>query len=129
MELQEKYKVRYKGRKGRKRLQEILDETARLRADTGNLYDEYEEMQLLDSRMPDPEVKLYFTRYLRDLDAMWSGTMTYGFLRLCGKWIRHHQIEELTQPDIDEMLERLLPSKVWIQLTNPPTQEEEQPVK
>ena len=123
MELQEKYKARYKGRKGRKKLQAILDETARLRAETGNYYAEYEEMQLIDSLLPDPAVKLYFTKYYRDLDRMWSGVETYGFLRLCGKWIRQNQIEELTQPDIDAMLESLLPSWEWTMLTEPPAEE------
>ena len=59
MELQEKYRLRYKGRKGRKRLQEIETEIQRLLGETGNRYDATEEMQLLESLLPDPEVRLY----------------------------------------------------------------------
>ena len=40
---------------------------------------------------------LYFLKYLRDLDAMWHGVQTYGFLRLCGKWVRQKKIDEATQ--------------------------------
>ena len=52
MELQEKYKIRYKGRKGRKRLQEIEDQIRQMHQDTGNVYDGYEEMQKLESLLP-----------------------------------------------------------------------------
>ena len=48
MELQEKYQVRYKGRKGRKKLQAIEEEIQRLRQETGGRYDGYEEMKLVD---------------------------------------------------------------------------------
>ena len=123
MELQEKYKARYKGRKGRKKLQAIYDEIDRLRAETGNYYDQYEEMQLIDSLLPDPQVRLYFTKYYRDLDRIWNGVETYGFLRLCGKWIRQNEVEELTQPDIDAMLESLLPAREWKLLTDPPAED------
>lgn len=109
-ELQEKYQERYKGRKGRKRLQEINAAIEQLRRDTGNLYDETEEMKEIDSCLPDPEVKMYFLRVFRDLDAIWSGVETFGFLRLCGKWIRFRKIEELTRENIEEMLESILPS-------------------
>ena len=122
MELQEKYKIRYKGRKGRKRLQEIEDQIRQMHQDTGNVYDGYEEMQKLESLLPDPEVRLYFLKYLRDLDAMWHGVQTYGFLRLCGKWVRQKKIEELNQPEVDAMLESLLPSKEWKHLTEGPRQ-------
>ena len=124
MELQEKYKIRYKGRKGRKRLQEIEDQIQQMHRDTGNVYDGYEEMQKLESLLPDPEVRLYFLKYLRDLDAMWHGVQTYGFLRLCGKWVRQKKIDELNQPEVDAMLESLLPSKEWKQLTEGPKQTE-----
>lgn len=123
-ELQEKYKTRYKGRKGRKQLKALLDEIDHVYGETGNLYRDYEEMQLLESMLPDPVVKLYFAKYFRDLNAMWSGVETYGFLRLCGKWIRTNGVQELTQPDVDQMLESLLPSKEWNQLVQPPAQEE-----
>lgn len=119
MELQERYKAKYKGRKGRKKLKAIYDEISRLRTETGNRYDDYEEMQLIESRIFDPQMQLYFLRYYRDLDRIWSGVETYGFLRLCGKWIRQKGIEELTQPDIDEMIESLLPTKEWKLLTEP----------
>lgn len=117
MELQEKYQARYKGRKGRKQLQALMDEIQRALSDTGNYYDDYEEMQFILQRLPDPVVRLYFLKYFRDLDAMWHGVQTYGFLRLCGKWIRQKMIEELTQPDVDAMLESLLPGKEWQALT------------
>ena len=91
---------------------------------TGNVYDGYEEMQKLESLLPDPEVRLYFLKYLRDLDAMWHGVQTYGFLRLCGKWVRQKKIEELNQPEVDAMLESLLPSKEWKHLTEGPKQTE-----
>ena len=123
-ELQEKYKTRYKGRKGRKQLKALLDEIDHVYGETGNLYRDYEEMQLLESMLPDPVVKLYLAKYFRDLNAMWSGVETYGFLRLCGKWIRTNGVQELTQPDVDQMLESLLPSKEWNQLVQPPAQEE-----
>ena len=123
-ELQEKYKTRYKGRKGRKQLKALLDEIDHVYGETGNLYRDYEEMQLLESMLPDPVVKLYFAKYFRDLNAMWSGVETYGFLRLCGKWIRTNGVQELTQPDVDQMLESLLPSQEWNQLVQPPAQEE-----
>ncbi len=124
MELQEKYQIRYKGRKGRKRLQEIEGQIGQMLRDTGNIYDESEEMQNLDKLLPDPEVRLYFLKYFRDLDALWHGVQTYGFLRLCGKWVRQKGIEELNQPEIDAMLESLLPSKEWKYLTEGPGQEE-----
>ncbi len=123
-ELQEKYKTRYKGRKGRKQLKALLDEIDHVYGETGNLYRDYEEMQLLESMLPDPVVKLYFAKYFRDLNAMWSGVETYGFLRLCGKWIRTNGVQELTQPDVDQMLESLLPSQEWNQLVQPSAQEE-----
>ena len=119
MELQEKYRLRYKGRKGRKRLQEIETEIQRLLGETGNRYDATEEMQLLESLLPDPEVRLYFTKRYRDLDKLWSGTLTSGFLRLCGKWIRQKQIEEFDREQIDQMMESLLPSWQWEELTQP----------
>ena len=123
-ELQEKYKTRYKGRKGRKQLKALLDEIDHVYGETGNLYRDYEEMQLLESMLPDPVVKLYFAKYFRDLNAMWSGVENYGFLRLCGKWIRTNGVQELTQPDVDQMLESLLPSQEWNQLVQPSAQEE-----
>ena len=119
MELQEKYQAKYKGRKGRKKLQAINDEIDRLRAETGHRYDDYEEMKVIESTLPDPELRLYFMKYYRDLDQLWGGVETYGFLRLCGKWIRQKQIEEFEQPEIDEMLENLLPSWEWSQLIHP----------
>ena len=117
IEVSEKYQQRDKGRKGRKRLQEIAGQIEQMHRDLGNLYDGYEEMQKLESLLPDPEVRLYFLRYLKDLDAIWSGVETYGLLRLCGKWTRQHKVEELQQLDVDSMLESLLPSKEWKQHT------------
>ena len=117
-ELQERYQARYKGRKGRKRLQEICDSIDRMHSELGNRYDGYEELQFLEEKLPDPEVKLYFLKYLRDLDQMWRGTMTYGLLRLCADWVRGYQVEELSQPDVDSMLENLLPSEEWEKLTH-----------
>lgn len=119
-QLPEKYQARYKGRKGRKKLQAIYEEIDRIQKETGNYYDQYEEMRLLESVLWDPQVRLYFMKYYRDLDAMWSGVETYGFLRLCGKWIRQNQVEELIQPDVDQMLESLLPTREWKELTQPP---------
>ncbi len=121
-ELQERFQARYKGRKGRKRLQEIYASIDEMHRDMGNRYDQYEEMAALEALLPDPEVRLYFMKYLRDLDAMWSGVQTYGLLRLCGKWVRQKQIEELTQPEVDAMLEGLLPSKEWKLLTEGPAE-------
>lgn len=123
MELQEKYKIRYKGRKGRKKLQAIEEEIERLHKETGGRYDDYEELKLVESMLPDPEVRLYFLKYYSDLDRMWGGVETYGFLRLCGKWIRHNNVSELSQPDVDAMLESLLPSQEWEQLTQPLAQD------
>ena len=116
-ELQEKYKARYKGRKGRKQLQAINDEITRVYQETGNAYENYEEMRLIEDILQDPVVRLYFAKLFRDLNAMWSGVESYGFLRLCGKWIRSNEIEELLQPDVDRMMESLLPSGEWKQLT------------
>ena len=59
IEVSEKYQQRYKGRKGRKRLQEIAGQIEQMHRDLGNLYDGYEEMQKLESLLPDPEVRLY----------------------------------------------------------------------
>lgn len=119
MEWQEQYRLRYKGRKGRKQLQAITAQIEALQQETGNVYETYEEWQFLMDRLPDPEIRLYFMKYYRDLNAMWQGVQTYGLLRLAGKWIRQKQIEELTQPDIDEMLESLLPAREWTALTQP----------
>lgn len=113
--LQEKYREQYKGRKGRKQLQAIMDEIDQIYGQTGNRYQDYEEMQLVRSLLPDPQVQLYFAKCYRDLDAAWSGVETYGFLRLCGKWIRANGIEELTRQEVDRMLENLLPSTQWHQ--------------
>ena len=118
-ELQDKYKARYKGRKGRKKLQAIQSEIDGIHRQMGRFYTEYEEMKQIEELLQDPVVHLYFMKYLRDLDAMWSGVETYGLLRLCGKWIRQNQLDELTQPDVDQMLESLLPTGEWETLTQP----------
>lgn len=118
-ELQEKYQIKYKGRKGRKRLQEIEGALNQIRQGMGNVYDDCEEMRLLETCMPDPELLLYFMRYLGELDAFWHGAETYGLLRLCAAWVREHEAAELSQPDVDDMLESLLPSAEWGRLVRP----------
>ena len=118
-ELQEKLQLKYKGRKGRKKLQEIEAALAQIRQQMGNVYDDCPEMKLLESCMPDPELQLYFMNYLRELDAMWHGVETYGLLRLCAGWIRKYEATELAQPDVDDMLESLLHSGEWKQLVRP----------
>lgn len=124
VELQERFQARYKGRKGRKRLKEVQESIEQMHRETGGWYDDTEEMKGLEDLMPDPEVRLYFLKYFRDLDAMWNGVESYGFLRLCGKWTRQNQVLELDQPNIDAMLESILPSKEWKLLTEGPEPEQ-----
>ena len=81
-ELQENLQLKYKGRKGRKKLQEIQAALTQIRQQMGNVYDNCPEMQLLEGCMPDPELQLYFMKYLRELDAMpdWPGLIPGGLL-------------------------------------------------
>lgn len=115
-ELQEKYQQRYKGRKGQKKLREINERIDQICADTIERYDAYQEMDQIRGHLQDPEVLLYFTECYQKLDMIWSGALNAGLLRLCGKWIRSRNIEEMTAGDVDEMLRELLPSDDWRRL-------------
>ena len=95
MELQEKYKIRYKGRKGRKKLQAIEEEIERLHRETGGRYDDYEELKLLESMLPDPEVRLYFLKYYSDLELDTDGS----------EFLPAEPEEDEADPEEEEILE------------------------
>ena len=100
---------RFKGRKGQKRLREINADIDRRLGETEQRYLQTEEMQAIMAVLGDVLVKQYFVTAYHALVRSWHGMKTYGFLRLCRRWIAAKKITELTRSDVDGMLQDILP--------------------
>ncbi len=101
----------YKGRKGQKLLRELNGKIEAILKSGPDMYAESPEMDQILQSLTDPQDKLYFLERFQSLDRIWSGTLNYGLLRLCVKWIRIKKLQSMTRADVDVMLRDILPAE------------------
>lgn len=103
----------YEGRKAQKRMKALERQIEKVRKEVKTGYEGRPELTFLEEDIRwDDTAELIFAIALRNVHFRWDGLRDYGFIRLCGKWIREREMKELRDSDVASMLTAILPAKM-----------------
>lgn len=108
----------FKGRKGRKKLEALEQQIAKISDEFDNRYKDTREMKYLAD-----EIKWLKTSYLVFLMGQklvyfrWKGLRDYGFIRLCARWLADREITEPSPEQVVDMMEDVLPDELCRKLS------------